>query len=91
MKAQSPDERVTEDLNVAKFYSGRGNFEAAYLRGKDATQTMPNDAESHFVLAEAARKLQKKDEAIAEYNAYLKLDPAGDWSKAAEKALSELH
>jgi hypothetical protein len=88
--AQSPDERVTEDLNVAKFYSSRGNFQAAYLRSKDATTVMPDDAESHFLLAQAAQKLQKKDEAVAEYNLYLKLEPSGDRMVAAQKALAEL-
>lgn len=77
-------------MRVAKFYSGVGNYQGAYLRGKDAIKIMPNDAESHFVLAQAAQKLNRKDEAIAEYDQYLKLDPGGDWSKAAEKALGEL-
>lgn len=90
VSAQSPDERVTEDLNVAKFYSSRGNYEAAYLRSKDATTVMPDDAESHYRLAQAAQKLKKNDEAITEYNLYLKLDPGGDWTKETEEALSEL-
>jgi hypothetical protein len=90
VSALSPDERVTEDLDVAKFYSGRGNFQAAYLRSKDATKIMPEDAESHFALAQAAEKLQKKDEAAAEYALYLKLDPAGDKTAAAKRALALL-
>lgn len=90
VSAQSADERVTEDLNVANFYSGHGNFEAAYLRSRDAVTVMPSDPESHFALAQAAEKLRKKDEAIAEYNLYLKLDPAGDHTSIAQKALSGL-
>jgi Tfp pilus assembly protein PilF len=86
----SPDERVTKDLDVAKFYSSHGNYEAAYLRSKDAITVMPDDAESHFRLAQAAQKLKKNDEAITEYNLYLKLDPGGDWSKDAQEALSDL-
>lgn len=90
VSALSEDERVTEDLKVAKFYSDRGNFTAAYLRGKDATKLMPSDAESHFVLAQAAQKLKKKDEAVAEYTLFLQLEPTGDRSAVAQKALSEL-
>jgi tetratricopeptide (TPR) repeat protein len=90
VSALSQDERVTEDLSVAKFYSSRGNYEAAYLRSKDATTLMPDDAESHYRLAEAAQKLKKNDEAITEYNLYLKLDPGGDWAEAAQKALLDL-
>ena len=90
VSALSPDERVTQDLEVAKFYTDRGNFQAAYLRTKDAIKAMPEDAESHFALARAAEKLQKKEEAAAEYALYLKLDPAGDKTAAAQKALSQL-
>ncbi|MEO8871033.1 MAG: hypothetical protein ABI357_09390 [Granulicella sp.] len=90
VSALSQDERVTEDLNVAKFYSSRGNYEAAYLRSKDAITVMPDDAESHFRVAQAAQKLKKNDEAITEYNLYLKLDPGGDWSEEAEEALLDL-
>jgi Tfp pilus assembly protein PilF len=88
---QTPDERVDEDLNVAKFYLNRGNFNAAYLRSKDAVKTEPDYAETHFSLAQAAQKMNKSDEAKAEYNAYLKLSPGGDNAKAARKALEELH
>jgi hypothetical protein len=89
-KLQTPDERVTEDLSVAKFYEGRGNLQAAYLRTKDAVKTLPDDPESHFALAEVAQKLKKNDEAIAEFQTYLKLEPDGDKVKAAQKALAQL-
>jgi tetratricopeptide (TPR) repeat protein len=89
-KLQTPDERVTEDLSVAKFYEGRGNLQAAYLRTKDAVNTLPDDPESHFALAEVAQKLKKNDEAIAEFKTYLKLEPDGDKVKAAQKALAQL-
>jgi Tfp pilus assembly protein PilF len=88
---QTPDERVDEDINVAKFYLNRGNFNAAYLRSKDAVKTEPDYAETHFSLAQAAQKMNKSDEAKAEYNAYLKLSPGGDNARAAHKALEELH
>ncbi len=90
VSALTPDERVTEDLDVAKFYTDRGNFQAAYLRAKDATKTLPDDAESHFALAQAAQKLQKKDEAATEYALYLKLDPVGDKRGVAQRALAQL-
>ena len=41
-------------------------------------------------LAETAAKLNKRDEAIAEYNACLKLDPMEKEAKAARKALERL-
>jgi Tfp pilus assembly protein PilF len=87
---QTPDERVDEDLRVAKFYFNLDNFKAAYLRSKDAVKTEPNYAPTHFSLAQAAEKMKKTDEAKAEYNAYLKLSPDGDDAKKAHKALEEL-
>jgi hypothetical protein len=89
-KIQSPEDRVAEDLSVAKFYEGRGNLDAAYLRTKDAVKTQPDDPETHFALAQIAQKMKKRDEAIAEFNAYLKLDPDGLNINAARKALSQL-
>lgn len=89
-KLQSDEDRAAEDLSVAQFYEGSGNLNAAYLRTRDAVKVQPNDAEAHFALAQIAQKLKKRDEAIAEYNAYLKLDPDGMKIKAARKALSQL-
>lgn len=89
-KLQTPDERVDEDIRVAKFYLNLDNFKAAYMRSKDAVQTEPDYAETHYSLAIAAQKLKKLDEAKAEYNTYLKLAPDGDNAKAARKALEGL-
>jgi hypothetical protein len=89
-KLQSDEDRAAEDLDIAKFYEGKGNLNAAYLRVKDAVKSQPNDPETHFALAEIARKMQKRDEAIAEFNAYLKLDPDGLKINDARKALSQL-
>ncbi|HEY6412237.1 MAG TPA: tetratricopeptide repeat protein [Edaphobacter sp.] len=89
-KIQSPEDRAAEDLTIAKFYEGRGNLNAAYLRTKDAVQVQPDDPEAHFALAQIAQKMQKREEAIAEFSTYLKLDPDGLNIKAARKALSQL-
>ena len=87
---QSDDERVDEDLKVSKFYLNAENFPGAYLRAKDAVKVQPDYSATHFALAEVAQKMKKKDEAIAEYSAYLKLDPDGEKAKAARQALQSL-
>ena len=87
---QSDEERATEDLKIAKFYEQSGSLSAAYLRAKDAVKYQPNDPDTHFALAHIAQKLNKKDEAIAEFNTYLKLDPDGLKIKDAQKALNQL-
>jgi tetratricopeptide (TPR) repeat protein len=89
-KPQTADEREEEDLRVANFNLDSGNVRGAYLRTQDAVKTAPDDPEAHFALAEMAAKLGKKDEAIAEYNACLKLDPSDDRKKDSEKALARL-
>lgn len=89
-RVQSDDERVDEDLSVAKFYLNDENYQGAYLRAKDAVKIQPEYSATHFALAEIAQKMKKKDEAIAEYQTYLKLDPDGEKAKAAKKALADL-
>lgn len=89
-RLQSDEDRAAEDLTVAKFYQQSGNLQAAYLRTKDAVKLQPDDPETHFALAEVAKRLNRKEEASAEYTAYLKLEPDGDRASAAQKALSGL-
>jgi hypothetical protein len=89
-RVQTDDERVDEDLSVAKFYLRDENYQGAYLRAKDAVNLQPEYSAAHFALAEIAQKMKKKDEAIAEFQNYLKLDPEGEKAKAAKKALTEL-
>jgi tetratricopeptide (TPR) repeat protein len=89
-RVQTDDERVDEDLAVAKFYLRDENYQGAYIRAKDAVQVQPDYSATHFALAEIAQKMKKKDEAIAEYQTYLKLDPDGEKAKAAKRALADL-
>lgn len=89
-KPQSDTERVDEDLSIAEFYGQSGNYMGAYLRAKDAVTTQPDYPEGHFALGEAARRLNKKSEAVAEFQAYLRLSPEGRQAKVAEKALRDL-
>lgn len=90
-KLQSDEERAAEDLNVAKFYEDKGDLNAAYLRTKDAVKVQPSDPEAHIALARVAQKMNKRDEAIAEYNAYLQLSPDGTMITQAQKALNQLN
>lgn len=89
-KLQTADEREAEDLSVAKFYTDSGDLRGAYLRSQDAVKTEPDDPDAHFALAGAALKLNKRDEAIAEYKACLKLDPTDKEAREARKALAGL-
>jgi Tfp pilus assembly protein PilF len=89
-RVQTDDERVDEDLKVAKFYMRDDNLPGAYLRAQDAVKTQPGYSAAHYALAEIAQKMKKKDEAVAEFQTYLKLDPDGEKAKEAHKALDQL-
>jgi hypothetical protein len=89
-KLQSPDEREAEDLSVARFYTQTGDLQGAYMRSQDAVKIMPDDPDAHCTLATAALRLNKRDEAISEFNACLKLDPAEKEAKNARKELAKL-
>jgi hypothetical protein len=89
-KLQTTDEREAEDLSVAHFYTQTGDLQGAYLRSQDAVKSVPDDPAAHFALAEIALRLNKRDEAVAEYNACLKLDPSEKQAKDAHKALEHL-
>jgi hypothetical protein len=87
---QSPDERVAEDLQVAGFYMDDRNYRGAFSRATDAVTVAPDDPNTQFALAEAARKLNKLDEALAAYKKCLTLDPIPKIKKSAEKAIKEM-
>jgi cell fate (sporulation/competence/biofilm development) regulator YlbF (YheA/YmcA/DUF963 family) len=89
-RVQTDDERVDEDLKVAKFYMRDDNLKGAYLRAQDAVKIQPDYSAAHYALAEIAQKMKKKDEAIAEFQTYLKLDPEGEKAKEVRRALDEL-
>jgi tetratricopeptide (TPR) repeat protein len=82
--------RFDDDLKVGKFYMEDGNTQGAYLRYKDAVAHVPDDPDALFGLAQAADKLKKRDEAVANYRATIEADPGGDHVKAAKAALKDL-
>ncbi len=87
---QSDEDREAEDLSVSKFYLQSGNPMGAYLRAKDAVKYLPKDSNAHYALAQAAAALKKREEAVAEFNQYLAMEPDGDHVKAARQELLKL-
>ena len=82
---------AVQDIHVGQFYMNTGDYKGSYVRFKEATEVDPDNAEAVFDLADAARKLDKKQEAIENYQIYLDALPKGPKAKAARKALSELN
>ena len=84
------EKRESTDVEVSRYYFSTGDFKAAYLRAKDAVSIYADDEAAHLALAQSAERLGKRDEAVTEYNAFLKLDPDGPKSKMVRKELAQL-
>lgn len=81
---------AADDVHVGQFYLNREDYKGAYTRFKEATQADPENPEAVFYLAQAAQKMNHKDEAAQNYQLYLAAMPNGPKAKDARKALKEL-
>lgn len=86
---QSPQLAV-KDTQVGTFYLKTGDYKGAYDRFVEAARVDPGNADAVFGLAEAARRLNHRDEAIRNYQLYLTALPNGPRAKEARKALKEM-
>ena len=98
LKLESPDgttgvydpKRAGEDVRVGQFYLKTGDVKGAYARFKDATAFDHENVEAVFWLAEAANRMNLRQEAAQNFALYLDAVPDGPNSKAARRALGEL-
>jgi len=89
--AKGVDPEYAKDMDVGDFYlKERKNYSGATMRFRDALAHKPNDAPATFKLAQSLEGLQQVDEAREQYQNYLKLEPQGQYSTQASKALERL-
>jgi outer membrane biosynthesis protein TonB len=81
---------ATKDTQVGTFYLKTGDYKGAYERFAEATRADPGNADAVFGLAECARRLNYRDEAVRNYQLYLSALPDGPRAKDSRKALKEL-
>jgi Tetratricopeptide repeat len=81
---------AADDVHVGQFYLNREDYKGAYARFKEATQADPENPDAVFFLAEAARRMNHRDEAVQNYQLYLAAMPDGPKAKEAHKALRDL-
>ncbi|HTW50132.1 MAG TPA: tetratricopeptide repeat protein [Acidobacteriaceae bacterium] len=81
---------ATKDTQVGMFYLKTGDYKGAYDRFAEATKADPGNADAVFGLAESARRLNYRDEAVRNYRLYLSALPDGPRAKDSRKALKEL-
>lgn len=83
--------RAAKDVEVGDFYFKRKNYRAAEARYRDALLSKDNDAIATIRLAVCLEKLGILDDALAEYQSYLRILPHGPEAREAEKAIARLN
>jgi tetratricopeptide (TPR) repeat protein len=82
--------KALKDIEVGDFYFKRKNYQAALDRYREALVWKSNDAIANFRMAQCFEKLDNPDEAVAHYQAYLKILPHGPLAEEARKTLQKL-
>jgi tetratricopeptide (TPR) repeat protein len=82
--------KAAKDIEVGDFYFKRKNYRAAEDRYREALYYKDNDAIATYHLAECLEKLDRPDEARAQYESYLNILPHGPEAENAKKAIERL-
>ena len=82
--------KAAKDIEVGDFYFKRKNYHGAEDRYREALFYKDNDAIATFRLAVCLEKMDRPDEALKEYESYLKILPHGPEAAEAQKAIDRL-
>ena len=82
--------KAAKDIEVGDFYFKRKNYHAAEDRYREALYYKDNDAIATYQLAICLEKLDRPDEARAQYERYLQILPYGPEAENARKAIERL-
>ena len=82
--------KAAKSVEVGDFYFKRRNYRAAEDRYREALSYKDNDAIATFRLAVCLEKLERPDDARAEYESYLRILPHGPEAETARKAVERL-
>ena len=82
--------KAAKDIEVGDYYFKRKNYIGAESRYREALFYKDNDALASFKLAVCLEKLNRPDEALIQYETYLKILPYGPESAEAKKAIEHL-
>ena len=83
--------KAAKDIEVGDFYFKRKNYRAAEDRYREALYYKENDAIATYRLAVCMEKLDEPDEALKEFESYLKILPHGPQAEDARKAIERLN
>ena len=82
--------KAAKDIEVGDYYFKRKNYIGAENRYREALVYKENDAVATFKLATCLEKLNRPDEALTEYENYLKILSNGPEAGKAKKAIDRL-
>jgi tetratricopeptide (TPR) repeat protein len=82
--------KAAKDVEVGDYYFKRKNYMGAESRYREALVYKENDAVATFKLAVCLEKMNRPDEALTQYQAYLKILPFGPEAGEAKKAIDRL-
>ena len=82
--------KAAKDIEVGDYYFKRKNYGGAESRYREALVYKENDAIATYKLAICLEKLNRPDEALTEYENYLKILPNGPEAGEAKKAIDRL-
>ena len=82
--------KAEKDMEVGRFYMKKGDYDAAIDRFQDALKWRPNFAVPYLMIGEAYEKKGEKKEAIAAYQKYLEILPAGEDAPKARSRIAKL-
>lgn len=82
--------KALKDIEVGDYYFKRKNYHAALDRYKEALFYKDNDALATFRIAQCDEKLGNAEEALKNYEAYLKILPHGPLAEDAQKSIARL-
>lgn len=82
--------KAAKDIEVGDYYFKRKNYGGAESRYREALVYKENDAVATYKLAICLEKLNRPDEALTEYENYVKILPNGPEAGEAKKAIDRL-
>lgn len=82
--------KAAKNVEVGDFYFKRKNYRGAEDRYREALFYKQNDAVATFRLAVCLEKLDRPEEARAEYESYLRILPHGPQAEEAQKSIERL-
>jgi tetratricopeptide (TPR) repeat protein len=82
--------KAAKSVEVGDFYFRRKNYRAAEDRYREALYYKDDDAIATFRLAVCLEKLERPDDALSEYQSYLRILPYGPQAGESKKAIERL-